>query len=923
MDHRKKRLFIIDAMALAFRSFYAFGMGRQLSTASGIPTSVVLGSANFMNKLLTEQKPDYLVVATDSKEPTFRHKIYPQYKANRTEMPPELAQQLPYFFRLMEAYGCPVIKEPGLEADDLIGSLAKKFASSNLEVFIVSGDKDFMQLVDDKTFLFVPKKGDDAVIIDRTGVKEKFGCEPEQVIDCLAIIGDTSDNVPGVHGIGEKGAAKLISEYKTLEGVYSHLESISNKKHKDALTQDRDNAFLSKRLVTIHTEFELPYALADLECHDGKSTANPTLLSLFKELEIKSLTAKVEAGLLKLNKAEQPRSEPIASPSLHDDLPRAGYQLVASKSSFSKLLHDLDQSPVFAFDTETTGLNIISDKPIGISFSTEHGKGYYVPLIKENLFDLNPSDVISGVKKYFEDDKKLKVAHNIKFDYQMLLNVGLEVKPPMVDTMLCDWLLDSGLRQHGLDQCCLKYLNLAKIPTSALIGTRGEISMLSVDIKVLTDYAVEDADYTLRLYHHLNPLITSKNLDKVLFGIEMPLVPILAKMERTGIYIDTPFLKNLSRTLTEKIEALEDKIYELAGESFNINSPKQLANILFERLKIHEEIGLKTLKKTKTGYSTDESVLLKLKGHPLADAILEFRGLTKLKGTYVDALPLLVNPETKRVHGSFHQTGTATGRLSSSDPNLQNIPIRSVFGQEVRKAFRSNHPGWKIISADYSQIELRILAHMANEQGLKEAYNSGQDIHRATASRIFGVPPTEVNDLMRSRAKAINFGIIYGMGAKRLAEETGASVKEASEFIEKYFSGYPQINTFINESIKEAQDKGYVQTITGRRRIISGLNDLNRRNVINAENIAVNSRIQGSAADLIKLAMIEIDRQITQSNLPLVMLSQVHDELLFECAPETIDEATTMIRRVMSEAMQLSVPLEIGIGVGDNWLEAH
>jgi len=949
-----QRLFLVDAMAIAFRAYYAFGVGRPLTTSAGQPVSALFGTALFLQKLLTEQRPDYMVIARDMRQPTFRHEMYPKYKANRTAMPEDLAAQMPHLERLLKAFGCPMLGQPGFEADDLIGTLARRWASPDLHVYIVSGDKDFMQLIDDHTFLYTPKKGEEATIIGRQGVYDKFSCTPEQVIDCLALIGDASDNVPGVPGIGDKGASKLIAEYGSLDKILDNIPLINNKKMREALLNGRDLAYLSKKLVTIRTDVEIPLELADAACDPFTAVTRQELRDLYEELEFTGLSKKIDNLLQEQNKqavtGDSNHNSDSAAPAMPTQAPRAdssepresgepntaskleprraldtvlGYQLVNTQGGLSELITILNQARVFSFDTETTGLNINSDRPIGISFSVQSGAAFYVTLNAKQLVGLVPEDVIQQLATVLNATDPVKVGHNIKFDLQMLSNIGLKVKGPFVDTMICDWLLDTGSRQHGLDACCLRHLNYEKIKTSSLIGDRGQLPMLAADIQELTRYACEDADLTLQLYQHLLPLIEAAGLKQVLIDIEMPLVPVLATVEQNGVHIDRGELQRLSRELAAMSDKLVDEVQKLAGEDFNLNSTKQLAEILFNKLKIHEQLGIKNLKKTKSGFSTDESVLSRLTAHPLPRALLKYRSITKLQGTYVNALPELIEPLTGRVHTSFHQTGTATGRLSSSAPNLQNIPIRSDLGREVRKAFTASTSNHRIIAADYSQIELRLLAHLANEEALAQAFASGADIHRSTAAKVFGVAPEAVTDTQRSRAKAINFGILYGMGARRLAAETGTTVAEAAAFIDRYFASYPGINAFIDATIREARATGMTRTVTGRQRPVLGLSDSNQRNVVAAENIAVNTRIQGSAADLIKIAMIEIDQRLTQSKLQTKMLLQVHDELVFESPCSEIDIVVPMIKRSMEQAMTLSVPLAVSVGVGNNWLEAH
>ncbi len=921
-----QRLFVIDAMAMAFRNFHAFG-ARPLTTSKGLPVSAVFGSSQFLLKLIEDEQPDYLVIATDSREPTFRHALYEQYKANRSEMPEDLAAQLPHLFRLFEALGCKLLKQPGMEADDLIGSLVQQVGSSDLKSYIVSGDKDFMQLVNDNTFLYAPKKGEPAKIIDRQGVYEKFACTPEEVIEVLALIGDASDNVPGVPGIGEKSASALIAKYHTLENIYEHLEEISNPRQREALRANREQAFLSRKLVTIDTNVQLPFSLQEMRCKTNSKEQYQHLYELFKELEFRSLTEKMQKLLNTASQFAATPPDPIESTSAAattaTNKANTNYRLVQDQESLNQLLNALDVAQLFAFDTETTGLDKINSRPIGISFSTAEGAAWYIPLCAEHGQKLPMPQILTSIRPPLLHASKLKIAHNLKFDLQMLRNIGVEIGGPIADTMIASYVLDASSREHGLDALALKKLALQKIPTSDLIGKKGEISMLDVDISQLTEYACEDADCTLRLWHKLEPELGALKVDGVFRDIEMPLVPILARMEQDGVFIDAAVLAEQSIKLGGLLQTLTSQIYELAGEEFNINSTKQLGQILFEKLKIHEQLQISRLKKTKSGYSTDVSVLEKLSAHPLPKALLDYRTLTKLKNTYIDALPTLINATTQRLHTNFLQTGTATGRLSSNDPNLQNIPIRSPLGRDIRKAFRAQDPESVIISADYSQVELRLLAHIAKESALAEAFRNGADIHTATAARIFGVPPEQVDSELRSRAKAINFGIIYGMGPMRLARETNVSMQEAKLFIEKYFASYPQIERYIDESIAKARELGYTTTISGRRRPLPEINSRDQMVLANAENIAVNSPVQGSAADLIKLAMIRINKRLANEQLNAKMLLQVHDELVFECHKLAVEPVVAMIKTEMENAMQLDVPLLVDVGVGNNWLEAH
>jgi DNA polymerase I len=934
---KPKKLFIIDAMAMAFRNYHAFGQ-RPLMTSSGIHTSAVFGSSMFMTKLIEDEKPDLVIVATDSKEKTFRHEMYKEYKANRTEMPEDLADQLPFFFELFSAMGIPVLRQPGVEADDIIGSICKQFASPETHCFIVSGDKDFMQLVGPNVSLYSPKKNEPALLIQAPGVFEKFGCKPEQVIDVLALIGDTSDNVPGVHGIGEKGASKLISEFHNLEGIYKNIDSISNVKLKNALQNDRDSAFLSRLLVTIKTDLDLDVSPEDMLLNKD-ALANQRLLDLYTKLEFRGLSAKMKERLASQDEKKiiAPSKESSAlSPDIssgasiesnvdHSRAKSGTHYLIANTPELViRLIQELNNTDLFSFDTETTGLDRIEDTPIGISFSTRSGYGWYLPLVKKHLTGwLTPEFIRQQIEPILHDPNKTKVAHNLKFDVQMLNNVGIEVSGPFGDTMLASYVINPISKEHGLDSCAMERLNFKKIPTKALMGDDFERSMLDVPLEDLATYACEDADVVYQLNEIYQSILSDMALKDVYQNIDVPLAPVLAAMEKTGVHIDSDALAEISTKLDKRAKQLEQLIYKEAGEEFNINSPKQLQVILFDKMAIHSQLGITRLKKTKSGFSTDVSVMESLSAHPLPRAILEYRTVTKLKNTYVDALPQLLHPKTGRVHTNFHQTGTATGRLSSSDPNLQNIPIRKEEGREIRKAFSASAPDRKIISADYSQIELRLLAHISDDHGLKSAFASDQDIHTATASKIFGIPPEKVTPDLRSNAKAINFGIIYGMGPQRLARETGVSMAEAKTFIEKYFDGFPKIRDYIDAAKRAARELGYSTTMTGRRRPIPEINSKDRAVMINGENMAVNSPIQGSAADLVKIAMINTQKQLIESGLEAKMLLQVHDELVFESKDSDVEAVKALVKSAMETAMKLSVPLKVEVGAGMNWLEAH
>ncbi len=916
MEDRPARLFIIDAMAMAFRNFHAFG-ARPISNSKGLPTSAIFGCAQFLVKLIADEKPDYLVIATDTAEPTFRHHLYQPYKANRKEMPADLSVQIPHLFRMFSAMGCVLLKQSGVEADDLIGAIVSRYRGPKLDCFIVSGDKDFMQSIDDHTFLYVPQKGGDAKILGREGVREKFGCRPDQVIDVLALMGDSSDNVPGVRGIGEKGAAKLINTFGSLDNLYAKLEEVSNPKLRESLLAQKDMAFISRKLVTLDIDIpEIP-PLHTLHFDDHRQLDKSDLLDFFKEMEFRRLTELIEARIEESkNQTSNASLRPL--PPSQDSPSR--YSVVSSVAEFDEFKKQLSAATVFSFDTESTGLDIISDQPIGMSFATHEGSAWYLPIHDKHRGNIPMESIRTFIRSLLSDPQKLLVAHNLKFDLQMMHNAGYEIRNKTADTMLSSYVLNSTARSHSLDHCCMEVFQFRKIPTTDLIGKHGEGSMLDVPLDQLGQYACEDADYTLRLHQHYDPLIDQEGLRKLYEDIEMPLVPVLAKMERLGVHVSRDTLSEISRDFTHQAQKLEASIHELAGESFNVNSPKQLQQIIFEKLKLHEQLGITRLKKTKSGYSTDVSVLEKMSDHPLARALLEYRSVSKLLNTYVDTLPTLIHPKTGRLHTSFHQTGTATGRLSSSNPNLQNIPIRTAMGRMIRKVFTAPSPDRKMISADYSQIELRILAHMAEDTGLIEAFRNNADIHTSTAAKIFGVDPTLVTKDMRGQAKAINFGIIYGMGPNRLAKETGVSYREAERFIAKYFESYPGIARYAKQAIASANKDQCTRTIYGRKRPFSEDEDLGGAN---PENIAVNSPIQGSAADLVKLAMIATEARLKTSGLDVDMLIQVHDELVFEASTKDCEAAVAIIRDAMQSALALIVPLAVDIGVGSNWLEAH
>jgi len=879
-----QRLFIIDAMALAFRSFYALGRS-SLATSQGIPTGAIYGAAMFMNKLIVEQKPDYLVAVTDTDEPTFRHEIYQQYKATRDRMPEDLAKQIPVIFDLFAKFHCPLIRLPGIEADDVIGTVAKRFAGPQLDALIVSGDKDFMQLIDDHIFMLAPKKNEEILLIDRAGVREKFSCTPEQVIDVLALIGDSVDNVPGVAGIGEKGAAKLIETYGSLDGIYAHLDQITAKKQKDGLLACRDDAYLSRRLVTLKTDVDLPLNLSDMRCDPKAAAVNVELLDFYRRFEFKTLATKTAAALAGSGQKAVAPPAPVVS--------EAAFTEVASVETQAALLKAAQAADLIAMAIVATGSDLIADKASTLAIVFGQDAQFLIPLTEEGIYLVRP---------LLLNPKTTKVMHGLKFMLQMLYNVGLDVGGPCIDLEICDYLIDPNNYNHALDSLATRYLgqmHVSTLPTA-------------------------QAATTLALHGVLQPKLEQLGLLRVLREVDMPLVPVLAQMERDGFYIDPDYLDQFSNELAKIATELHRELLTAIGEDINVNSPKQLQELLFEKLKLQDFAGIKRLKKTKTGLSTDESVLMRLAAHhPVPRLILEYRGITKLKNTYVDTLPQFINPRTGRVHTSFRQTVAATGRLSSDRPNLQNIPMHSTLGRKIREAFRPQDPDFLLISADYSQVEIRLLAHLAKADGLIEAFKRGLDIHTVTAAKIFGRQESEVDNVLRSRAKAVNFGIIYGMGPQRLALETGVSLAEAKDFIRRYFEVYPGIKTYTEGLISAARQTGYCVTMLGRRRPIPEIRDQSRVMLARGESIAVNAPIQGSAADLIKLAMIRVHAELRRRKSRARMLLQVHDELVFAAPQAEVPELIPMIREQMEHAIETSVPLKVEIHTGKNWLEAH
>ena len=933
-----ERLFLLDGMALAYRAYYSF-ITRPLLNSKGENTSAIYGFVTALMKILDDEKPDHIAVVFDTKEPTFRHEMYPEYKATRQKMPEDMASQLGKLKDVVRAFNTPLLELPGYEADDIIGTLARRAEKENVVTYMVTADKDYMQLISPRVKMYRPgKAGGESEIVEEKGVLEKFGVTPDRVIDVLALIGDKSDNVPGVPGIGEKTAIPLVQKFGSIDDLYSHLDDIPQKGVREKLAGNRDKAFLSRKLVTI--DVQVPIAI-DFHQLRASPRDHATLLKLFGELEFKSLAARI--------RDDQPASFREASTvtvapesatpgtvtDIHND--RHTYRLITSADDLKSLASRLAGAPLFVFDTETTSKDPLEADLVGVSLCLQEREAFYVPVRQEQKagsgllagaepiaskgsspVPLGLHPVLSTLKPVFENPHILKVAQNAKYDMLVLKSHGIDVRGPAFDTMVASYVLRAD-GQHNLDALAMEYLQYRMVSFEDLVGKgKNERPITEVPVEEVADYSAEDADMTMRVYLRMLPRLNELNLLKLCEEVEFPLVPVLARMEEAGVSLDARYLADMSKELERQLDGLVRDIHREAGRTFNINSTQQLGDVLFEDLK------LPTVRKTKTGFSTDVAVLETLRGqHPIIEKLLEYRQLTKLKSTYIDALPSLINPKTGRVHTSYNQTVAATGRLSSSDPNLQNIPIRTEIGRSIRKAFVSGHPGAVMLSADYSQIELRIMAHMSGDEGLIEAFRNREDIHASTAAKVFGVAPEAVTRDMRRKAKEVNFGIMYGIGPFGLANRLEISQGEARDIITRYFQRFPKVKEYINETIAGARRDGFVSTMLGRRRYLPDINSRNQNIRGNAERQAINMPIQGTAADMIKLAMIRIDGEITARKLASRMLLQVHDELVFEVPGGEVEELKQLVSATMGSALSLCVPVVVDIGIGKDWLEAH
>ncbi len=914
-----KTLYIIDGHSHIYSAFYA-PMRGNLTAPDGRPTKATYIFTTALLAVITKYNPDMLVVTMDSKAPSFRSEIYPQYKAHRPPMPDEMPAQIKDIERIVNALNVPLLRLDRYEADDLIGTLARKGAEKGDNVFICSKDKDMLQLINENVKMLDIKTGD---IIDETKLLEQKGLTPCQFLDALALMGDKSDNVPGIPDVGPKTAQDWIRKYGSLKNLYDNADNITGKRGQ-SLRDNKENAYLSKKLVTIDCESPIDI---DYESFKLKEPDSAALTSIFTELGFSRLLKSLEPKDIKA----PPEKKIKAQPGLFDQTDQGPveefnnisntdhqYILVDTEELLEKFTDKLKKQKFFAFDTETTNINPMIAELVGMSFSWQTGKAYYIPVKASLPCKSLPIELVrQHMTPIMADDKIKKIGQNLKYDLLIMKNAGINVKGATFDTMVASYCLASERRSHSLDKMALDFLNYETVPISNLIGKgKSILTFDGVPTKDACDYAAEDADIAWQLYEYFKPRLDSDSqLLKLFNELEMPLVEVLAQIEYNGVKINTGILKQMSDEISIDLQKAQDKIYELADEEFNIDSPKQLEPILFDKL------GLQSIKKGKTGRSTDAAVLEQLQGqHEIIDYILQYRELAKLKNTYVDKLPTLINRKTGRVHASFNQTITVTGRLSSSDPNLQNIPIRTDLGRKIRSAFVPDQSDHILLSADYSQIELRLLAHFSGDKALANAFSKNMDIHSFVASQVYDVPLDQVDSQMRSTAKSVNFGIVYGQGPHGLSRTTGMSYSQAKSFIDEFFKRYSSIKDFMQATIEQAKRDGFAKTLFGRRRTVNGIGAKNFNTRSQAERFVINTTIQGSAADLIKIAMINIHKKIKQQNLPLKMILQIHDELVFELPENQIEQISGFVKTEMENAIKIDIPLKVDIESGKSWL---
>lgn len=948
----QKRLFLLDAYALIFRGYYAFIKNPRINS-KGMDTSAIMGFMNSLMDVIKREKPDHLAVAFDKGGSDFRNQMFPDYKANRDATPEAIKIAVPYIQEILKAMHIPIMEKAGFEADDLIGTLAKQAEKEGFQVFMVTPDKDFAQLVSENIFMYRPARmGNGIEIWGIPEVQAKFEVQnPLQVIDFLGMMGDAVDNIPGLPGVGEKTAKKFLAEYGSMEKLLESTHELKGKM-KENIEANKEKGILSKKLATILLDCPVTFNENDFEL--SKPDVEKTE-AIFQELEFRRMQEQfdkmfrdgsdydeINTNEIPAN-GETPKPAKKATPKNEDQMDLFGfsdesndsvshnsfyatlentehfYQIIQGDLALKLLLQNLQNQTSVCFDTETTGLDALNAELVGIAFSYEKGKGFYVPFPESQEEAII---LMEKLKPFFENEAIEKIGQNLKYDLKILSNYNVTVKGKLFDTMIAHYLINPDMR-HNMDILSETYLKYSPKSIEALIGKKGknQLSMRNVPLEDVKEYAVEDADITFQLKEHFQPILEKVGTKKLFDEIEIPLVEVLAAMEKEGINLDVPFLKAMSKDLAEESNALEQKIYETAGEKFNLASPKQLGDILFDKLKIG---GVKQ-KKTKTGqYATGEEVLSYLaKDNEIVAQILEWRQLVKLQNTYVDALPNQVDIKTGRVHTDYMQTVATTGRLSSNNPNLQNIPIRTERGRQIRKAFIARDENYTLLAADYSQIELRIIAALSGEENMIKAFQNNEDIHRSTASKVFNVPLEEVTKEQRSNAKTVNFGIIYGVSAFGLSNQTDLSRKESADLIDAYYKTYPKLKAYMAEQVDFARENGYVETILGRRRYLKDINSANAMVRGGAERNAVNAPIQGSAADIIKIAMINIYKRLVSENWQSKMLLQVHDELVFDVHNSELEKIQPMIKQEMEKAFQLEVPLIVDLGLGKNWLEAH
>ena len=896
-----KKLYLLDGYALIYRSYFAF-IRKPLFNPQGRNSSAVFGFFRTLLSLMQQHSPESLAVVFDSMTPTFRHERYPEYKANREKAPDDLHAQVPVIEEILSAMKIPQLRHDGVEADDIIASYAVKAAAEGRPCVIITGDKDLMQLVGKSVSAMIPDKNGGYAEVGPQEVREKFGVDPVQILDYLSLVGDQSDNVPGVKGIGPKGAVSLIQEFANLEGIYENLDKMSPKL-KEKLEQGRENAFLSRELITLKTDVdELPapdeLALCDYD----------------KEQVIRLFVREGATGLAEqLGTVTEVRAEKNDESYSRE---KVEYAAIVSADELEKLLSAVQEAKIFALDVETDSLDPMRAHPVGLSISLESRRAWYIPLKCTGTESLAEDRVRRMITEILANPEYTWVGQNLKYDYKVLKHWGIEnIRNKLFDTMVAAWLLDSTANTFGMDALAERLLQYRTIHFDDVVPKGAAFQ--DVPLKEATAYAAEDADITFRLYEYLKPKLEEESLFETFYDLEMPVTRILAEMEYTGIGLNGKALEIYGKELAKALDGIQREIWDLCGREFNINSTKQLQQVLFEERKLNP------VKKTKTGFSTDTSVLEQLAAEdPVPELILKHRGLSKLKSTYVDTLPREINPETGRIHTSFQQTGTATGRLASKNPNLQNIPVREEAGRAIRSAFIPRK-GHRFISVDYAQIELAVFAHLSGDEALSRAFEKGTDIHRQTAALIFGVDEAEVNSDQRRVAKTINFGVIYGMSPFRLSNELHISRSDAARFIEAYFAQYPRVREFIDATVSETEKSGYVRTLMGHRRFVPGISSRNRTEKNGAERIAVNTPVQGSAADIVKTAMIKLDKALKEGDFRTKLLLQVHDELILESPEDEVESVSKLIVQVMQSAVELSVPLKVSIEDGESWGAVH